>query len=145
MLKCVRVRRLLQEECKPILGNHPPLHACSHVGNFGDLETFSFHATKLFNSCEGGGIATNDDALAQNCRLARNFGVSECCMLTADDAVSVMTHLQAASPPPRHLRSLPPPLYSLRRCLLLQGSSGLTSVMHSASTARCPRCVRRWV
>jgi dTDP-4-amino-4,6-dideoxygalactose transaminase len=49
---------------------------CSPIGNFGDLEAFSFHATKAFNTCEGGGIATNDDALAQRCRLARNFGAS---------------------------------------------------------------------
>src|SRR5205823_5330527 len=37
---------------------------CSHegraVGGFGDAEAFSFHATKVANSFEGGAIATND-------------------------------------------------------------------------------------
>ena len=38
---------------------------CSHqgrmIGNFGELEVFSFHATKFFNTFEGGAITTNDD------------------------------------------------------------------------------------
>ena len=44
------------------------------VGNFGDAEVFSFHATKFFNSFEGGAVASNDDDLADRVRLMRNFG-----------------------------------------------------------------------
>lgn len=44
------------------------------VGNFGNAEVFSFHATKFFNSFEGGAITTNDDAVAQKIRLMTNFG-----------------------------------------------------------------------
>lgn len=44
------------------------------VGGFGDAEIFSFHATKFFNTGEGGGISTNDDELALKIRLIRNFG-----------------------------------------------------------------------
>jgi len=44
------------------------------VGNFGDAEVFSFHATKFVNSFEGGMISTNDIALAAKARLMRNFG-----------------------------------------------------------------------
>ena len=44
------------------------------VGNFGRAEVFSFHATKFFNSFEGGAITTNDDELAQKIRLMTNFG-----------------------------------------------------------------------
>ncbi|EIC29693.1 MULTISPECIES: DegT/DnrJ/EryC1/StrS family aminotransferase [Methylomicrobium] len=54
--------------------------ACSHrgamIGNFGDCEVFSFHATKFFNTFEGGAVVTNDDALAEAMRLMRNFGFS---------------------------------------------------------------------
>lgn len=46
------------------------------IGNFGDAEVFSFHATKFFNSLEGGAITTNDDELAKKIRLMRNFGFS---------------------------------------------------------------------
>ena len=44
------------------------------IGNFGECEVFSFHATKFFNSFEGGAVVTNNDALAEQMRLMRNFG-----------------------------------------------------------------------
>ncbi len=44
------------------------------IGNFGECEVFSFHATKFFNALEGGAIVTNDDDLAGRMRLMRNFG-----------------------------------------------------------------------
>ncbi len=51
---------------------------CTHqgrmIGNFGLCEVFSFHATKFFNTLEGGAIATNDDELAKKIRLMKNFG-----------------------------------------------------------------------
>ena len=52
--------------------------ACSHkgrmIGNFGDAEVFSFHATKFLNTFEGGAVVTNDDELAAKIRLMKNFG-----------------------------------------------------------------------
>lgn len=47
------------------------------VGGFGDAEVFSFHATKLVNSFEGGAVVTNDDALAGRIRLMQNFGFAD--------------------------------------------------------------------
>lgn len=44
------------------------------IGNFGTCEVLSFHATKFFNTFEGGAVVTNDDELAQTMRLMRNFG-----------------------------------------------------------------------
>lgn len=44
------------------------------IGNFGRCEVFSFHATKVFNTLEGGAVLTNDDELAETMRLMRNFG-----------------------------------------------------------------------
>lgn len=44
------------------------------IGNFGDVEVFSFHATKFLNSFEGGAIVTNNDELAQRIRYMVNFG-----------------------------------------------------------------------
>src|SRR3984957_10371338 len=46
------------------------------IGGFGHCEIFSFHATKFFNTFEGGAVVTNDDALAAKMRLMRNFGFS---------------------------------------------------------------------
>jgi dTDP-4-amino-4,6-dideoxygalactose transaminase len=44
------------------------------IGNFGDAEVFSFHATKFFNTFEGGAVVTNSDDLAAKIRLMKNFG-----------------------------------------------------------------------
>lgn len=44
------------------------------IGNFGDAEVFSFHATKFVNALEGGVVATNDGGLAEKLRLMRNNG-----------------------------------------------------------------------
>jgi dTDP-4-amino-4,6-dideoxygalactose transaminase len=57
------------------------------VGNFGAAEVFSFHATKFFNTFEGGAVATNDGVLAQKMRLMRNFGFAG-----YDDVVSIGTN-----------------------------------------------------
>lgn len=46
------------------------------IGNFGACEVLSFHATKFFNTFEGGAVVTNDDVLADKMRLMRNFGFS---------------------------------------------------------------------
>lgn len=49
-------------------------YKCQMIGNFGEAEVFSFHATKFFNTFEGGAVATNNDALAAKIRLMKNFG-----------------------------------------------------------------------
>lgn len=44
------------------------------VGGFGDAEVFSLSPTKLLVAGEGGIIATNDDELAERCRIGRDYG-----------------------------------------------------------------------
>jgi dTDP-4-amino-4,6-dideoxygalactose transaminase len=62
----------------PLIYDASHAFGCSHagrmVGGFGRAETFSFHATKFFNTFEGGAIVTNDEELAEKMRLMRNFG-----------------------------------------------------------------------
>ena len=46
------------------------------LGGFGSAEVFSFHATKVLSSGEGGCITTNDDSLAERLRNIRSsYGV----------------------------------------------------------------------
>jgi dTDP-4-amino-4,6-dideoxygalactose transaminase len=47
------------------------------IGNFGEAEIFSFHATKFINTFEGGAIITNNDDLAAELRLIKNFGFAD--------------------------------------------------------------------
>ena len=44
------------------------------VGGFGGAEVFSMTPTKTLIAGEGGIIATNDDLLAERCRIGRNYG-----------------------------------------------------------------------
>lgn len=45
------------------------------VGSFGDITMFSFHATKLYNTIEGGCLTYNDDELVNKIYNLRNFGI----------------------------------------------------------------------
>ena len=63
---------------------------------FGTASMFSFHATKVFNTIEGGAITTNSREVAEKLALERNFGITG-----PDDVVSVggnakMNEFQAA-------------------------------------------------
>lgn len=43
---------------------------------FGDASMFSFHATKVFNTIEGGCVATDDDELYERLVFWKNFGIT---------------------------------------------------------------------
>ncbi len=45
------------------------------VGNFGDASMFSFHATKVFNTIEGGGVAFKDKSYCMKLHELKNFGI----------------------------------------------------------------------
>ncbi len=45
------------------------------VGNFGDASMFSFHATKVFNTIEGGAITFKDAELRKTLNNWKNFGI----------------------------------------------------------------------
>ena len=44
------------------------------IGGFGDAEVFSLSPTKVLIAGEGGLISTNDDSLAERCRIGRDYG-----------------------------------------------------------------------
>lgn len=45
------------------------------VGNFGDASCFSFHATKVFNTIEGGAVTFKDKKLGKMLYELKNFGI----------------------------------------------------------------------
>ena len=45
------------------------------IGNFGDASVFSFHATKVFNTIEGGAVTFADSALYERLYNLKNFGI----------------------------------------------------------------------
>jgi dTDP-4-amino-4,6-dideoxygalactose transaminase len=66
------------------------------IGQFGECEVFSFHATKYFNTFEGGAIATNNDELAEKIRLMQNFGFSSIDRVIYIGTNGKMTEISAA-------------------------------------------------
>ncbi|MBM7704475.1 DegT/DnrJ/EryC1/StrS family aminotransferase [Metabacillus iocasae] len=66
------------------------------IGSFGDMTMFSFHATKLFNTVEGGALTFHDEEIGEKLALLKNFGLvsSESVVLSGLNAK--MNEVQAA-------------------------------------------------
>lgn len=64
--------------------------------NFGDLSTMSFHATKPFNTMEGGAIICHDDKTKQRIDYLKNFGFADETTVMAPGINSKMNEMQAA-------------------------------------------------
>ena len=45
------------------------------IGSFGDVSCFSFHATKVFNTIEGGAVCFHDDSIGSTIYSLKNFGI----------------------------------------------------------------------
>ncbi len=46
------------------------------VGTFGDASMFSFHATKVFHTIEGGAVTYNDPSFRSSLNALKNFGIT---------------------------------------------------------------------
>lgn len=46
------------------------------IGTFGDASMFSFHATKVFNTIEGGAVTYDDSSIKQVLNDLKNFGIT---------------------------------------------------------------------
>ena len=66
------------------------------VGSFGDVTMFSFHATKLFHTAEGGALACADRSLRAKIDDLRNFGIHGPDAVEGIGINGKMTELQAA-------------------------------------------------
>jgi len=66
------------------------------IGAFGKAEVLSFHATKFFNTLEGGAVVTDDDELAHAMRLMRNFGFVDFDKVIHPGTNGKMTEVSAA-------------------------------------------------
>ena len=66
------------------------------IGNFGDITMFSFHATKLFHTIEGGALTYRDNSLRERLELSRNFGFKGEEQIVVPGINGKMNELQAA-------------------------------------------------
>jgi len=65
------------------------------VGHFGDLSMFSFHATKLFHSLEGGMLTFGDQTLRRRFDYLKNFGFENEVEVVMPGTNAKMNELQA--------------------------------------------------
>lgn len=66
------------------------------ISNFGDMTMFSFHATKLFNTIEGGGLTFKDPNLCERLNLLKNFGLRSPEEVVLSGINAKMNEIQAA-------------------------------------------------
>ena len=64
--------------------------------NFGDLSMISFHATKIFNTFEGGALVTNDHKLKQRIDNLKNFGFADEVTVVAPGSNGKMDEFRSA-------------------------------------------------
>lgn len=66
------------------------------IGAFGDASMFSFHATKVFNTIEGGCVTYNDNNLTEKLKIQKNFGMKNQDSYTEIAGNAKMNEFQAA-------------------------------------------------
>lgn len=71
-------------------------HLGKGICNFGDLSILSFHATKVFNTMEGGAIICHDAATKKRIDYLKNFGFAGETTIMAPGINSKMNEMQAA-------------------------------------------------
>lgn len=67
-----------------------------NVANFGDMSMFSFHATKVFNSIEGGAITFSEKKYQKKLERLKNFGIKDEETVDFIGANAKMNEFQAA-------------------------------------------------
>ena len=66
------------------------------VGNLGDISMFSFHATKVFHTVEGGGLTYHDESLSPIFAQLRQFGMQGQTAVPLVGTNAKMTEIHAA-------------------------------------------------
>ncbi|APM40294.1 DegT/DnrJ/EryC1/StrS family aminotransferase [Clostridium kluyveri] len=66
------------------------------IANFGDASMFSFHATKVFNTIEGGAVTFQDEKLYKKLNELKNFGITGCESVGYVGGNAKMNEFQAA-------------------------------------------------
>lgn len=66
------------------------------VGSYGDISMFSFHATKVFHTIEGGGLTYRDDNLTSKLNSLKNFGQTTSKLVEYTAGNAKMNEFQAA-------------------------------------------------
>lgn len=79
MCRVERIQEIAQRHGLKVIYDAAHAFAVKYKGvssaNFGDASMFSFHATKVFNTIEGGAVCFRDDELVATMNDMKNFGI----------------------------------------------------------------------
>lgn len=68
----------------------------SSILNAGDMSTLSFHATKVYNTIEGGALIVKDEAIKKRIDYLKNFGIADEVTVVAPGINSKMDEMRSA-------------------------------------------------
>ena len=71
-------------------------HQGQSLLNFGDMSIISFHATKVFNTIEGGAVCFHDEEYGDKLRKLKDFGIKSAEVVDGIGANAKMNEFQAA-------------------------------------------------
>ena len=66
------------------------------IANYGDVSMFSFHATKVFHTIEGGALTYNNEKYSKFFKLEKNFGIANEESVIENGGNAKMNEFQAA-------------------------------------------------
>lgn len=69
---------------------------CSSIMNAGDLSVLSFHATKTYNTIEGGAIVSPDEVMKKRIDFLKNFGFADEVTVVGPGINAKLNEVQAA-------------------------------------------------
>jgi len=67
-----------------------------NIAGFGDVSVFSFHATKVFNTIEGGAVVSHQKLIKNRLELLKNFGITSETQIELVGGNAKMNEFQAA-------------------------------------------------
>ncbi len=97
------------------------------IGTFGDASIFSFHATKVFNSIEGGAVTFTEKQIGDELYKLKNFGILSETEVDGVGANAKMNEFQAAMGV-CNLRHVDEEIYK-RKCIVERYKDNLDNLM----------------
>ncbi len=74
-----KIEAIAKKHCLRVIYDAAHAFGCEYkgkgIGAFGDASMFSFHATKVFHTIEGGAISTEDEHLMKELYKLKDFGI----------------------------------------------------------------------
>lgn len=100
MCDCVRIEEIAKQHGLKVIYDAAHAFGVTYhgidAGAWGDMSMISFHATKVFNTIEGGCLCLSDPELAERLKTWKHFGVSHDDIMVMEGTNAKLTEFAAA-------------------------------------------------